>query len=198
MKWNPRNQKIAPGLAVLGTALACLSAHSAPTSPPGPNVTVVNTQTNPVPVSVLNFPTGTNTVQVSSSTNAPVLVRDVDKSVRDTFSVSHSFALTNGVTFKEDDLLTPPPGKRAVIETVAVTAFVGPGQTPLALISAGGNPFALLLTPQGRLDSKDLYVGTFPIRLYSKEPVVVSLSRDPAAGLATTGFSISGYFEDAP
>src|SRR5689334_19504977 len=77
-----RNHIITVGLTITAAALVVLQGYSAATSPPGPDVRVVNTQTNPVPVSVINFPTGTNTVNVSSSTNAPLVVRDVDNPAR--------------------------------------------------------------------------------------------------------------------
>jgi len=184
---------------ITGIAIALLAprAPAAPNSPPGPSVTVVNTQTNPVPVSVLNFPNGTNTVQVSSSTNTPVFVREVAKQV---FAEARGVTLTNSQAFSgEANLLTPPSGKRAVIETVSVFAELPPGQTPLASIRAGGVAYSLLLTRQGPgSGGKDFYVGTFPIRLYSQGTVLVGLGRDPDAGDALAIFAVSGFFEDAP
>ena len=184
MKWNHYNQRIVVSLAVLATALAGLHAQA------DPKVTVTNPATNPVPVSIVNS---------LSSTNAPVLVRDVDKSARTPFAQDRAVTLTNGQAFSEADLLTPPSGKQAVIETVTVFAELPPGQTPVAIIRAGGLQYFLLLTRQGSLGGKDLYICTFPIRLYHENgPARVSLGRDPDSGDANGTFSVAGYFEDAP
>jgi hypothetical protein len=197
MKWSRCKQIAVFTVTVMAIALLAPRAPAAPNSPPGPSVTVVNTQTNPVPVSVLNFPSGTNTVQVSSSTNAPVFVQAVPRHV---FAEARGVTLTNSQAFSgEANLLTPPPGKRVVIETVSVFAELPTGQTPLASIRAGGVAYSLLLTRQGPgSGAKDFYVGTFPIRLYSQGAVLVSLGRDPDAGDALAIFASAGYFEDAP
>lgn len=196
MKGNPYTQTIVLRLAVLAAAVAGLRAYSAPPSPPGPNVLVVNTTTNPVPVIVRNFPTGTNTVQVSSSTNSPVFVRDVP---RETFSTNATVFLTNGVFFRGVEIFTPPAGKRAVIETVTVSVTTPPGTIGvLAEIDDDSTPHVITLTPQGTFLGRDFLRGTFPIRFYSRGHIIGRIDRDPATGDASGFFSISGYFEDAP
>jgi len=190
MKWNPYNPRIAVGLAVLAISLAGLRAHA------DPKVLVVNTVTNPLPVVVGNFPDGTNTVQVSSSTNAPVFVTDVP---RETFSTNASVFLTNGVLFRGVEILTPPAGKRAVIETVTVSVITAPGATAaLAEINGDSTPYVLTLTRQGTFLGQEFYRGTFPIRFYARGHVLGTVDRDPVTNSASGFFSISGYFEDAP
>ena len=176
-------------LAVMATALVAPRAH------PDPKTTVINTVTNPVPVVVENFPSGTNTVLVSSSTNAPLLVRDVDKSARTFFEENASVQLPSGLTGKAVPIITVPAGKRAVIETITVQVLVPPGQTP----SANLNLHALCVTRQGPFAGGDLWTGTHPIRIYSEpEQVrVVGMARSPATGEANASFTITGYLEDA-
>jgi len=197
-----------------------------PRHPPDkPTVTVVNTTTNPVPVvqqgtttvsgsvsisgtptvNVANFPSGTNTVQVSSSTSAPVIVRDADNQARQPFTARYGIGQGNGESSSEAIVLTVPAGKRAVIETVAVSLDVGPGQVPAAKITSGlANAFGgfadfpLPLTPQGSSFGLDDYVANSPMRLYADSNVTVHVFRSPATGSAVAQFSIAGYFVDAP
>src|SRR5262245_42430119 len=114
-----RNQILAVSLTIMAAAVTVQSAHSAQTSTPGPDVRVINTQTNPVPVSVINFPTGTNTVNVSSSTNAPLLVRQVDSGAMQPVSISVETQIKDGSGGANvPAAYSVPTGKRLVIEYI--------------------------------------------------------------------------------
>ena len=172
------------------------TALMAPRAQADPKTTVINTVTNPVPVVVGNFPGGTNTVVVSSSTNAPLLVRDVDKSARTFFEQSARVELPSGLTGRAVAILSVPAGKRAVIETITVQVSVPPGQTPQAEL----NLHQLSLTRHGPfLGDGDLWTGTHSVRIYSDPEQVraVGFARFPAAGDASALFTITGYLENA-
>src|SRR6185436_13831118 len=85
MKSLLRNQMVAVSLTIMAIALVVECGDAAPNSPPGPDVRVVNTETNPVPViqvgtTTVNLSSSNNTVIVANPTNNPVLVRQVDSS----------------------------------------------------------------------------------------------------------------------
>jgi hypothetical protein len=206
-----RNQILAVSLTIMTAALTVQSAHSAQTSPPGPDVRVVNTQTNPVPVSVINFPTGTNTVNVSSSTNAPLLVRDVDNPARQhVVRLAVQLNILVGETQAGGLMYTVPAGKRLVIEFVSVRTFVDPGQKVFVDVgvSDGQTTYDINLAPT--------LVGTFPAgnsglfgdrsaisqqtRLYANagDTVHAFVQKNDDAGAGQANLTVTGYLVDVP
>jgi hypothetical protein len=206
-----RNQIRAVSLAIIAAAVTVQSAFSAQTSPPGPDVRVINTQTNPVPVSVINFPTGTNTVNVSSSTNAPLLVRDVDNPARQpAVRLADDVNVLVGETQAFKQMYTVPAGKRLVIEFVSVRTFVLPPGQKLFVevgVSDGQTTYDINLAPT--------LVGTFTVgngvqgdhsaisqqtRLYANAGdtvrAFVQKNDDVGAGQAT--ITVMGYLVDVP
>jgi hypothetical protein len=196
------------GSLVLGGALA---GHAAPDLPPQ-NVNVVNTTSNPVPtqavgttsvagnVSVVNQPT----VKIGNNAATPVLVRDLDNPARHPFQFYATFSKTGG-NFLTDNQIAVPAGKRLVIETVTVQAYVPAGQKLLAQINmVGGGTFAqhnILLTPQGGFDFNllDYFAATESVRLYADQGSAVpfSLTRSSSdANLWGGSYTVSGYLID--
>lgn len=206
-----RNQILAVSLTIMAAAVTVQSAFSAQTSPSGPDVRVVNTQTNPVPVSVINFPAGTNTVNVSSSTNAPLLVRDVDNPARQpVVRLADDVNLIVGESQAFKQMYTVPAGKRLVIEFVSVRTFVGPGQNLFVSVgvSDGQNFYDINLAPT--------LVGTFTVgtggnqgdrsaisqqtRFYANagETVRAFAQKNDDLGAGQATITVMGYLVDVP
>src|SRR5689334_12448516 len=81
-----------------GIVLAGLSVASSPmakvkAAPPTQPVAVMNTSSNPVPVSVNGTATVTGTVNVGNQSGSPVPVRDMDASAKTPFTFSTGFQL---------------------------------------------------------------------------------------------------------
>jgi len=199
----------------MAAAVTVQSAFSAQTSPSGPDVRVVNTQTNPVPVSVINFPAGTNTVNVSSSTNAPLLVRDVDNPARQpVVRLADDVNVPVGETTGRKQMYTVPAGKRLVIEFVSVSTFVlPPGQklfvdVEVVDVSDGQTTYDINLAPT--------LVGTFTVgaggnqgdrsaisqqtRLYANAGDTVRgfAQKNDAVGAGQATITVMGYLVDVP
>jgi hypothetical protein len=207
-----RKQILAVSLTIIAAAVTVQSAFSAQTSPPGPDVTVINTQTNPVPVSVINFPTGTNTVNVSSSTNAPLLVRDVDNPARQpVVRLADDVNVLVGETQAFKQMYTVPAGKRLVIEFVSVRTFVlPPGQTFSVEVgvSDGQTTYDINLAPT--------LVGTFTVgtggnkvarsaisqqtRVYANagDTIRAFAQKGDDVGAGQANITVMGYLVDVP
>jgi len=121
------NRLVTVSLTTVIIGLLAQQLQAAPT-PPGPDVRVVNTQTNPVPVSVINFPTGTNTVNVSSSTNAPLLVRNVDSGPAQPVQVAGLLTIGAGQFAVLENFYSVPDGKRLVVECISALGTAPSGQ----------------------------------------------------------------------
>lgn len=197
------------GSLILGGTFA---SHAAPDLPPQ-NVNVVNTTSNPVPtqavgtttvagnVSVVNQPT----VKVGNTVAAPVAVRDVDNPARHPFTFFATFSKSGG-NFISDNQIAVPSGKRLVIETITLQAWVPAGQKLLAQINmVGGGTFAqhnIVLTPQGGFDFNllDYFAATETVRLYadSGSAVPVNVTRNSSdSNLWGGSYTVSGYLVDA-
>ena len=207
-----RNQILAVSLTIMAAAVTVQSAFSAQTSPSGPDVRVVNTQTNPVPVSVINFPAGTNTVNVSSSTNAPLLVRDVDNPARQpVVRLADAVNVIVGETQAFKQMYTVPAGKRLVIEFVSVRTFVLPPGQKLFVevgVSDGQTTYDINLAPT--------LVGTFTVgtggnqgdrsaisqqtRFYANagETVRAFAQKNDDLGAGQATITVMGYLVDVP
>jgi hypothetical protein len=196
------------GSLVLGGAFA---GHAAPDLPPQ-NVNVINTTSNPVPtqavgtttvagnVNIANQPT----VKVGNTAAAPVAVRDVDNPGRHPFQFFATFSKSGG-NFISDNQIAVPSGKRLVIETITLQAWVPAGQKLLAQINmVGGGTFAqhnIVLTPQGGFDCNllDYFAATETVRLYadSGSAVPLNVTRNSSdANLWGGSYTVSGYLLD--
>jgi len=201
-----RNQILAVSLTIIAAAVTVQSAFSAQTSPPGPDVRVINTQTNPVPVTL------TGNLAVDTSTNAPLLVRDVDNPARQpVIRLADDVNVLVGETQASKQMYTVPAGKRLVIEFVSVRTFVGPPGQKLFVavgVSDGQTTYDINLAPT--------LVGTFTVgtggttgdrsaisqqtRLYANAGdtvrAFVQKNDDVGAGQAT--ITVMGYLVDVP
>jgi hypothetical protein len=214
MKWINRRKFTAVSLTAI-IIVACLlpSAHA------GPSVTVVNTNAavivntmaNPVPVTLQGSSTvsgsvsitGTPTVNVASTTNTPLLVRDVDRPGR-----LASYADTAGSPFGTEFDAVPsfkavPAGKVLVVEYVSAIATLGSGEniTRFAL-TWGGNTHYFPMNHQGQFnDGNETFIASQPIRFSvgATDGLAVLVGRNVATNSTDEILaSISGYLVDAP
>jgi len=198
------------GSFVLGSVFA---GHAAP-NPPTQNVSVVNTTSEPVPtqavgtttvsgsVSIANSPT----VQVGNTSASPVAVRDVDNPARHPFQFYATFSKTGG-NLIVDNQIAVPAGKRLVIETITLQAFVPAGQKLLAqLHMVGGGTFVqhnIMLTPQGgfNFDLLDYFAATETVRMYADQGSAVPLHVTRSSNDANFwggSYTVAGYLVDVP
>jgi hypothetical protein len=211
MKWINRSRIVPISITVIMTLLILTDVHA------GPSVTVantnaaivVNTAANPVWGS--NFKdhdgcvclTGTSIVSVVSSTNAPVIVRDVDNAQQPYQETMGAFV--TGVNGTTAGFATVPAGKRLVVEFVSVTGTVPTGQkvTSASIEDHHPNLFHVLtVTPQGTQPvlGTDIFVASQQIRMYfeaGKSPSV-SMGRDDTTGQMGIQATITGYFINVP
>ena len=195
------------------------------------NVKVVNTQSEAVPgivqpvngslwnvgvigtpsVTVSNFPattnvgidTAANTVKIDTAN--PVSIRDVDNPARQPFRKSVFVSLPDGTTFVAiNPGITPPTGKRLVIETVSLSGNVPSGQKYACSVNIT-DQFAqpifdldLTLSLQGTFGPVDTFQGNTTTRVYvdSSDNVAFDAFRTAGAGAAGLRVSFSGYFVD--
>lgn len=202
------------------------SGANAPTSQTQ-NVNVVNAPTvsaqqtgtwnvgiNSMPaVTVSNFPattnvgidTAANTVKIDTSN--PLLVRDVDNAARQSFRKSVSVSLADGSTFAAiNPGITPPAGKRLVIEAISVSGNVPSGQKYACSLNIT-DEFAqvlfdldLTLTLQGTFGPVDTFQGNTITRVYIEpsDTVAFDVFRNAGTGAAGMRVSFSGYLVDVP
>ena len=200
-----RNQILAVSLTIMAAAVTVQSAFSAQTSPPGPDVRVINTQTNPVPVTL------TGNLAVDTSTNAPLLVRDVDNPARQpVIRLADDVNVLVGETQASKQMYTVPAGKRLVIEFVSVRTFVDPGQKVFVEVgvSDGQTSYDINLAPT--------LVGKFPAgnsglfgdrsaisqqtRLYANagDTVHAFVQKNDDTGAGQANINVTGYLVDVP
>jgi hypothetical protein len=185
------------------------------------DVTVVNTSTNPVPitvqgtadVNVSNTPTvklasGT-TVQVGNTETNPVRVQNTDESARQPFRAMVN-AFFEDSTIIYQDVVTVPAGKRLVIEYVSGMAAVGIGQKVLFFIghTRPSEPdlfYYFTATPQGELVNlgagKEHFTACQLTRIYAEagENIYFRAKRSSSDSVHNYAqLTISGYFVDVP
>jgi hypothetical protein len=168
-------------------------------------VTVVNTASNPVPVSITgtptvnigNLPDGTNLVQVASSTNAPVVVRDADNPARQIYQRSLQSSQSNVTSwFVVFDAV--PAGKRLVVEFISVEVDVPVGQNAIRVTldrqDRSVHRFPLSLQGSG------LFVAAQQMRMYFEagESPRVAAFKDSFSGAIFLDATITGYYIDVP
>lgn len=168
-------------------------------------VTVVNTSSNPVPVSITgtptvnigNLPDGTNTVQVFATTNTPVFVRDVDNPARQIYqrSLQSSQSSVSSWLVVFDAV---PAGKRLVVEFISLEAVVSNGNVIRAIVDhqQGDPTHRFPLSAQATGD----FVAAQQMRMYFEagETPRISVFRDTNTGTIYLAGTISGYYIDVP
>lgn len=195
-----RVQQLGPNDAVpvtlQGTGAIAGSVNVANT----PNVNVVNAPN----VNVASLPA----VQVNSSAVSPLFTRGVDDGANDIYHQTHAKSLFNNSEFNFASFAVPA-GKRLIIETITVRATVPPGQKAefvLLTIGSEGSTTNDPLTVQSQgvteaVGGQERLSGTHPVRIRvdgtgQPSDITVSMTRNPAAGLAFLLASISGYLVD--
>src|ERR1035437_7452779 len=168
-------------------------------------VTVVNTSSNPVPVSITgtptvnigNLPDGTNTVQVFATTNTPVFVRDVDNPARQFYqrSLQSSQSSVSSWLVVFDAV---PAGKRLVVEFISLEAVVSNGNVIRAIVDhqQGDPTHRFPFSAQATGD----FVAAQQMRMYFEagETPRISVFRDTNTGTIYLAGTISGYYIDVP
>jgi hypothetical protein len=111
-------------LAVIGMVLGSNAAWGVSQTPPSAPVTVVNTPSNPVPVSLQ----GTGTISGSVAITNEVSVRDADNPAFQPITLTVRFSFDSGVgpDARSDSIYTVPAGKRFVIEHAAARVLATP------------------------------------------------------------------------
>jgi hypothetical protein len=158
-----------------------------------PEVTVVNSAEDPVPVS--------GSVRISSSARAPLFVQAVDLSEPYLLEAAQTPPADQDVATLAFDI---PAGKRLVVETVTVRADVPPGQAVRTFLRAAGTYHALTIESQGVINGFDRRHGTHPIRLRvdgrgSQPEMLLDVERPTGSGGTWfVGGSIAGYLVPLP
>ena len=185
------NRKAGASL-VVGLALSSTMAWGAPQVPPSAPVTVVNTPSNPVPV------TGSVTF---GNTGDPLLVRNVENPARSRFQASGNCPM-------EDPIIscfinfTVPSGRLLVIETVSFEVFTPPGQRAVEdiFIAQDGvdGIFFYAVPLAGTFFGNDIQSGTSSTKLYADPGTTVKVrtTRNIGTGRASAFASISGHLVD--
>jgi hypothetical protein len=99
-----------------------------------------------------------------------------------------------------------PAGKVFVVEHVSVRVRVNPGEKISVAMTCQGTPAGLSahrvgVTSQGVFDGFEHLVGTTPLRCYTNNSLIISVTRNsqkPLTLAANTEFSVSGFLADVP
>jgi hypothetical protein len=187
--------------------------------PGGMNVKVVNEDTEPVPVNliqstetdvnVVNMPTepisvvqtGNVDVNVVNMPDEPIQVNCV-KSIEH-FQETVILSFSNGENGKSGGF-SVTSGKRLVIEHVSVRAALTPGQrlheTKITVLQVGGGSSKehfLVTEFQGhRPGIADYYAASQPIRLYAIGSVSIAAFRTDDTSTSQVNVTVSGYLVD--
>ena len=160
----------------------------------GPTASAPTSQTQNV--NVVNTPT----VKIDNS--IPLVMRDVDNPVRQSFEASSDVLIQAGQHDGSLSIVTVPAGKTLVVEYISLST----GLTNQRLVSAsiqwrlgeqqGGGPHFVTLTDQGAdFFGQEVFVASQSTRLYFREGsnVVLRVERNTTAGPASVFMSLSGY-----
>jgi hypothetical protein len=194
MKQFSKIMLLAFGFVILAIVLSSIPSKPTAAANPAP-VTVVNTATNPVPVS----PQGTTPVSgtvsatqngmwnvgITNTSSSPISVRDVDNpahnAVQGFCQITALTAGSNSCTVNlytqssSGSITTVPAGHELVIETVSSETGLATGIKPVTLglsTELGGNTFGSISVPTftGHLTSPaalDQYASSQQLRLYA-------------------------------
>jgi hypothetical protein len=153
-----------------------------------PNVNIANTPSVNV-VGAIALDSSNSTVRVGNPASDPVLIRDVDRGVRQLIQRNCTVSVPAGFTSGERTVYEVPAGKRLVIEFAGINQFLN------------SPDLSIMTTVNGETVVHKLSGGSQTVRLYA----------DPGTQIktfASTGMlsqldqasvcSISGYLEDVP
>lgn len=187
MKTSHRKSLVA-GIGLIGLAALLGSVRA-----------VAETPVPPVDVEVVNQPD----VNIVNTPKNPVPVGDILNPAFKPFQVQARFSLGRGEGAAEAVL--PGVGnanQRVVIEHVTADAQVPDGQRVVAYINVGDVLHSLVLTYQGDWGSTDRYRASQPIRLYALGGGLgfglAGVERSRTTGSANFYFTVSGYLVDLP
>ena len=209
-------------LALVGTILITTShpvQGAGNGGKPAQDVLVVNTATEPVPVtgevalkpgSKVGIDPSGNGVTVVNGASQPIPVagniRDADQPARQPFAHSFSNNFTSGVC-GDDDNIVVPSGKRLVIETVSGQVRVPSGQTAVLTLGATTSgvvaSYPVPITFAGSnlcFDGQDSFRTFEALRIYADpgSTVIVEVRRNSNTGPVSWFLTISGYLVDLP
>jgi hypothetical protein len=163
---------------------------------------------------VVALDAGNNTVKfdavnstVKVDTSNPLLVRDVDNGARQSFRKSVFVSLADGSTFAAiNPGITPPAGKRLVLEAISVGGNIPSGQKYACSLNIT-DEFAqvlfdldLALVLQGTFGPVDTFQGNTITKVYveSSDNIAFDVFRNAGSGAAGMRVSFSGYLVDIP
>jgi hypothetical protein len=207
-----RNRLILGTVAAAFAASILVPAAAGPVAA-GPEVVVVNTTSQPVPVavqgtaavtgsvSILGTPTvavgNVPTVVVGNSVSQPLPMRDVDLDVRRAIQIEGEVELAANDQIASAPIYSVPAGKRLVIEFVTA---LGPSDHTISLriqTTLGDNTMEHHLN----FPRADYPRVTSPVRIYADEmtDVVGVLYVFPVLAVPSHAlFTLSGYLVDIP
>lgn len=173
------------------------------------NVLVVNTPSQPVPVSLTgtptlnvgNFPatqTVTGSVSVGNTSADPVAIVDVNGDAAQPFNVESRFTISDTATGEISPCYSVPPGKRLVLEQVSVEVTLGDGvSVSVAQVQNRGNGFMNVLMQDA---GGPFWQGIEYGRFYAEAGAVLDcVLFKSATGAESDGrFSLTGYLVDVP
>jgi hypothetical protein len=175
----------------MAAALLVERGDAAPNSPPGPEVRVVNTETNPVPVVVVN------------PTTKPVLVRQVDSGAVQPLSIKTNAFQFGTAGDGSGILYTVPSGKRLVIEYLSAIVFVQTGQKVLLTKISGAQDADLIAIPSfvgQTVQGFDFFQSSQLVKGYVDAGGTVEflIQRDSFNGQMFFKLTMTGYLVDVP
>jgi hypothetical protein len=186
---------------------AAASAQKPTPTPSGPaNVKVVNTTTEPIPVSgtvnIGNLGTGgvpvSGTVAVENSGTNPLRVQDVSEALRQPYHKVNFLGPVSGVSTVTVTYETVPAGKALVVEHVSgYTSYASTNPLPTIQLKINNSPFYMLPARTWADNSPGfrLWLYSEQIHLYVTAGQTLSIE---ASGLAESWIHLNGYYVDAP
>lgn len=193
-------------LAILCAVATLITAPSVSDAQSKPTVTVVNTASNPVPVTgSVTVGNAVIPVEVSNADPIPVSVSSgpAVQPIHDTVSSS----LEDGEFGVFKIAYTVPAGKRLVIEFISFQSRIPIGQRPepFGLNTKVGGETGFYVFPvsfafEDTNIGLDTYVASSPTRIYCDpgQSLIFRLGRTANDGTASAFFTFSGYLENVP
>ena len=157
--------------------------------PPGPDVRVVNTDSNPVPITGQVAVASLPAIQID--TTNPIPVTNADSPAMQPFNVGFDEVLAGFVprTF------TIPAGKRLVIANLQARAASGNAHA-LTIVSTVNGKFSVIEAPFSIIRNSDIWVNQQVLGFADPGSTVEVYYTSMAADSAVV--SINGYFVDVP
>ena len=206
-------------LAFLVGGLALTNPYRAPGAPggnsPGPEVTVVNTVTNPVPVmlqgskaiigsvAIADTPTVNiapsnsvsivGTVQVSNAAGGPVVVRNAEAG--EPYQVEKTIDLSDGFIGNNVPVVRVPAGKRFVIEYVSGTADVGLASVGILTYLPNSGIIKFHFVP---IEANSVFGRVVKFYAAANSQISCQVTRTSDSGDGVCLLTLSGYLVDVP